>query len=54
MPVEFVPVEFVPGRISLAEFVPRILMAKSLISVLSELVRLKAKIKDPKWINELD
>jgi len=48
------PVAFVPGRISLAEFVPVVLMAKSLIGVLSELVRLKAKIKDPKWINELD
>jgi len=48
------PVAFVPGRMSLAEFVPRILIDNSLISVLSELVRLKAKIKDPKWINELD
>ena len=48
------PVAFVPGIVSLTEFVPRILMANSLIGVLSELVRLKAKIKDPKWINELD
>ncbi len=48
------PVEFVPGRISMTEFVPVVLIANSLIGVLSELVRLVEKIKDPKWINELD
>ncbi len=48
------PVEFVPGRASMTEFVPAVLIANSLNSVLSELVRLKAKIKVPKWINELD